>query len=126
LSMFGTLLIGFITMGTISGERKSGTMEIILAKPVRAINFITTKWLANIILIIGSLILGLAFSTYYLSILFTKLTISTILGVILFYGIWMFLVLAISIFYNSFVRSPGAVFGCTISTVIVMSIVNTV
>src|SRR5699024_11531878 len=35
LGMFGTLLVGFITMGTIAGERKSGTMEMMLAKPIR-------------------------------------------------------------------------------------------
>ena len=126
LGMFGTLLVGFITMGTIAGERKSGTMEMMLAKPIRMNHFITSKWAANALLLIGALTIGLAFSMYYISILFTTLNISTIIGVIAFYSIWLLFVLSISIFYNSFIRSPGAVLGCTIFTIMVLSTIKTV
>jgi len=126
LSMFGTLLICFITMGAIAGERKSGTLEMMLAKPIKATHFITSKWIADYLLIFCSLAIGLSFSWYYISILYSKLAISTMVGILFFYGLWLLLLVSISIFYNSFLPSSGMVIGCTVSTIILMSITNMV
>src|SRR5699024_4631828 len=41
-------------------------------------------------------------------------------------SLWLLFILSISIFYNSFIRSSGAVLGCTIGTIIIMSVLKSV
>src|SRR5699024_1854561 len=59
LSMFGVLVTILVAMGTIASERKLGITDIILVKPIKSVNFITTKWLSHTLLIIVALFIGL-------------------------------------------------------------------
>src|SRR5690625_4453375 len=81
LSMFGVLVIILITMNTIAGEKKSGITEIILVKPIKPINYVTTKWSVYSIISVLSLIIGLLTNFYYTNILYGELSFSVFLKV---------------------------------------------
>src|SRR5699024_7910571 len=49
-----------------------------------------------------------------------------LLQVFFFYGLWLTLVSSISIFYNTFLNTPGLVAALTIITIISMSIVSNI
>lgn len=126
LNMLGILVVALITMGTIAGERKSGVAELILVKPVSHSVYITAKWTAHLTLVISSTFAGLMASLYYVQILFDALAFTHVLGAFLFYSIYIALVLAISLFMNSWTKSPGLVLFLTISTIIVMNLITSV
>lgn len=126
LSGLGVLVILLMSMGSISSERKSGITELILVKPIAYRNYITAKWFALILITWLSLSIGLLTNWYYVNILFGDLALSTVLQVILFYGLWLTLVISISIFYNTIFRSPGLVVAFSIMTIGAMSIVTTI
>src|SRR5690625_357528 len=98
LSMFGVMIVALISMGTIAGERKTGVTEIILVKPISYVHFITSKWAAYFVLVVGSLFIGMLVSWYYINILFGDLTFLTLIKVVGFYGLWFIFVLTLSIF----------------------------
>lgn len=124
LSSLGVLVIVLMSMGTISGEVKSGTAELILAKPVSSINYVTAKWGAFLCLILISFVLGMLMSWYYTVILFGKLSFSSFLFLCLFYGLWLAFVVSLSIFYNALSKIPGMVAFLTIATVILLSLIT--
>ncbi|MBP1970595.1 ABC-2 type transport system permease protein [Virgibacillus natechei] len=124
LSSLGVLVIVLISMGIIAGERKSGVSELILVKPVSYQNYITAKWAALLVLVWGSLFLGMLASWYYTNILFGHLSLLAFLQIVFFYGLWLTLVVTVSIFYNTLFKTPGLVAFLTIITIMLMSIIT--
>lgn len=124
MSFLGTITIALVTMGTIAGERKSGLLEMMLTKPIRSLHFITSKWILYVLLIVGAFFIGLLSSVYYVAILYDQLPLTTILRIFFFYSTWLIFVLSISLFYNSFIRTPGVVFACTIATLACLNLLN--
>ncbi|MGP4060848.1 ABC transporter permease [Halobacillus sp. H74] len=126
LNMLGVLVIALITMGTISGERKSGVAELVLVKPIPYHFYTTAKWAAHMTLILTSILLGLLASWYYVNLLFDPLSFSGMLTAFLFYSLWIMLIVSISLFMNALTKSPGLVLFLTISTVILMNLLTSV
>ncbi|MCT2534402.1 ABC transporter permease [Aquibacillus koreensis] len=124
LSMFGVLVTVVISMGVISGERKSGVAELVLVKPVGYFTYISSKWAGKLLLVLTSYIIGMLVSWYYVNILFGEITFSDFMSLLFFYGLWLVLVITITIFYNTLFKVPGVVGAVSIGTIIVMSILN--
>ncbi|RYG73262.1 ABC transporter permease [Lentibacillus lipolyticus] len=125
-SSIGVLIIALMTMGTISGERKSGVSELILVKPVSYVNYISSKWTAAVLLTLVSFSLGMVASWYYINLLFGELSFGALMQVLFFYGLWLMLVVSLSIFYNTLCRTPGLVAFLTIATIVLMNLVTTI
>lgn len=125
-SSLGVLVIVLISMATIAGERKSGVSELILVKPVAYRNYITAKWAALLVLIWGSLLLGMLASWYYITILYGDLSFGSLLLVVLFYGFWLTLVVTVTIFYNTLFKTPGLVGFLSILTIMLLSLITNI
>ncbi|TCT17960.1 ABC-2 type transport system permease protein [Melghiribacillus thermohalophilus] len=108
-SSLGVLMIVLITMGIISGEKKSGVAELILSRPVSFTNYITAKWASSILLILVSFITGMMFSWYYVNLLFGDLSLSQVFGAIFIYGFWLILVVSITMLISTLFKIPGLV-----------------
>ncbi|PWW30159.1 ABC-2 type transport system permease protein [Cytobacillus oceanisediminis] len=120
----GVLIIVLITMGVIAGERKSGVAGIILVKPVSYARFVTAKWAGVMLLIWFSYFCGYFLSWYYVGVLFEFISFTEFIQSFFVYGIWLTFVLTITIFFNSFLQSPGAVGFITIGIIILLSLVS--
>src|SRR5690625_2415954 len=126
LSSLGVLIIVLMMMGTISGEIKSGVSELILVKPITYRNYITSKWASLLLIVWVSLSIALLTSWYYINLLFGHLSFSSLLLVIIFYGLWLTLIVTLTIFYNTLVQTPGLVAALTIITTIIMSMITNI
>lgn len=124
LSLFGVLIICLLSMGTISGERKSGITEIILVKPISTFNYISAKWCAYALLVSVALFIGLLTSWYYINILYDGFAFVMLIKLFLFYLLWFLFVLTLSFFYNTVLNSPGLVLASTVITLVIMNIFN--
>lgn len=123
-NMLGVLIIVLITMGLISGERKSGVAGIILVKPVSYSYYITAKWAGALVLIWISYFIGLLASWYYVGVLFDWLPLVDFLQVFFVYGIWLSFVLTITIFVNAFFITPGVVGFVSIAVILIFSLIS--
>lgn len=56
------IIVPALTMGTISKERQSGTIEFILTQPIGEFSFLISKFLANVLLLVILLLLTIPFS----------------------------------------------------------------
>lgn len=126
ISLIGVAVIVLMSMGTISGERKSGVSELVLVKPVSYANYITAKWASLLLIVLVSLFLGMLACWYYINLLFGELSFGMLLQIIFFYGLWLALVVSLSIFYNTLFKVPGLVAFLTIATILLMKLVTTI
>lgn len=124
LSTYGVLVIALATMGLLSAEIKSGEAEIILTKPIRAINYLSAKWAAAISLSLSSLFLGLLLAWYYVFILFDGISFISFLWMFCFFSLWFIFVLALVLFYNTILRNGLGITAATIGTLAILSLVN--
>ena len=120
----GVLVIILTSMGIIAGERKSGVAGLILVKPVSYAAFVTAKWAGAMLLLWIAYFIGYLVSWYYVVILFEPIAFSDFIWSFLIYGIWLSFVLTITVFFNSFLKSPGAVGFISMAVVIVLSLVS--
>src|SRR5699024_4567622 len=121
LSTYGIVILALFTMGAISGEIKSGDIEMILVKPVKYSHYITAKWSANALLILTALFLGIGLSWYYVNLLFCKLFVASFLLTVSLFVLWFCLFLCISLFYSVLFIAPGAVAASTSRTQFLMN-----
>lgn len=124
LSSLGVLIIILISMQSIAGEIKSQISELVLVKPVRYHNYITSKWVAMLLIAWASLILSLITTWYYVEILFGELGWLSLVQIVFFYGLWFSLIITLSIFYSSLFKSPGLAGSATIGTTILLSVLT--
>jgi ABC-2 type transport system permease protein len=124
LSTLGVLVVALISMGTISGERKSGVAELILVKPVSYASYVTSKWVALLLLVWVSYGIGMLVAWYYIGILYDWISFQQFVIILIFYGLWLTLVATLSIFYNTLTRSAGMVAFFTITTILALSLVT--
>jgi len=125
LSMFGVIVIVLISMGTIAGERHSGISEIILVKPVRYLNYVTSKWIAYVLIANISLLIGMLIAWYYTNLLYGSVEFAVVIKIILFYSLWFTLIVTLSIFFNTIFRVPGLVVAGSMIVIVVMAAINT-
>ncbi|WP_082198533.1 ABC transporter permease [Bacillus sp. FJAT-26390] len=111
LQQFGTLgvlVIVLVCMGTVSGERNSGTASLILVKPVSVLSFISSKWTAMLLLTWGALTLGYFAAWYYTALLFDEVSFSKMIGSLLIFGLWLSFLVTLTILFSALLRSPAA------------------
>lgn len=124
IDMFGILVLVLASMGLIAGERKSGVAAMILVKPVSHLSFVGAKWLSSLLLMWVSYFLGLLASWYYIGLLFETIAFSDFIVSFLLYGIWLSVVITITVFYNSFLKTPGLVGFISLATIIILSMLS--
>lgn len=124
IGTLGVLIIVLISMGLISGERKSGVAGIILVKPVAFHSYITAKWAGALMLVWVSYFAGMLASWYYVGILFDWIPFGEFIQAFFLYGVWLTFVLTITVFYSTFFKTPGIVGFLSIATVILLSVIS--
>jgi ABC-2 type transport system permease protein len=119
--LLGILILVLASMGVIAGERKSGVAAMILVKPVSYFSFVTAKWLSTLLLMWFSYFVGSIAAWYYIGILFEFISFSDFFVSFIIYGCWLSLVISLTIFYNSFLKTPGLVGFLSLATIILLT-----
>lgn len=126
LGTLGILLFVLIGMGTITEERKSGVAEMILTKPVNYVNYVTSKWVSTVLLVLSSFALGLLMTWYYVNILYEKIPFLTIIQVFLFYSLILTIIVTVVIFFNTMFKSQGIVAFLSLLLIILTSTISAI
>lgn len=121
LNMFGILVVILAFMGTLAGERKSGTAAMVLVKPVSYSSFVVAKWVHGLLLVFVSFLLGIGLSWYYTYQLFGAVDVADFLSGMFTYALWLMFIFTMTLLFSSFSSKPGAAAFGTLSVTIVFS-----
>ena len=109
LNTIGILLIIVAVMGTISDERKSGALMLVLTRPVSSLQIVTSKTVAHASLLVFSFICGYLLSYYYTILLFSSLPISDLLVSTLIYSLYIIFIVSCVVLSSAILNGNGAI-----------------
>jgi ABC-2 type transport system permease protein len=118
----GTLLLILASMNAVSGERQSGSLTLVMARPVTPLQYISSKWIAHLFIALTSFTLSYALTWYYTNLLFSPVKWSSVLGSLAFYSLWIIFIISITIFAGTFLRSAGGIAGFSASLLALLTV----
>ncbi|MBS4161836.1 ABC transporter permease subunit, partial [Klebsiella pneumoniae] len=71
-STVGTAIFVFSVMGSIVNERNQGSLSLVMARPVSPLQYIGSKWLQHVLLVLASFAVSYGLAFYYTNLLFGK------------------------------------------------------
>ena len=113
----GMVVLILAYMGTIAGERRSGTATLLYVRPLSYPSYFISKWITASAIGILSVWLGLMAAYYYIYLLFDQVEIVGFLQFSASYSVWILLV--ITIVLASSAASPNAGVAAAVSLAIV-------
>lgn len=125
-SQIGVLVLVLAFMGTVAGERSTGTNIMILVKPVSYTSYITAKWAHIALLAISSFILGFVLAYYYTHLLIETVPFTQVLQGASIYILWLLFVITLVLFFSTIIKSGGVVAFLTLGVTITISIIGSI
>ena len=120
----GTLLIVLATMGVISNEKSNGTVTLVMVRPVSALQYVSSKWLGQLIIAILSLFASYFLTWYYTNLLFSSVEWLIVLQSFLIYSLWIVLIVSFTILMGTIFKGNGAIAGFSILFLGALSLVT--
>lgn len=104
----GMLVLALAAMNSLSGERYSGTFELLMAKPLSPISIVAAKWAANLTVLVLAVGLGAAGAAYYTVLLMGQLSWSAVAAASGLYALWLLCAVSLTLFFSAWLRGPAA------------------
>lgn len=123
-STIGVLILVLAFMGIVSGERNSGVVHMVMMKPVPHRTYLMAKWAGMVTLTGVSLGGGTLAGWYYTKVLIGDAALTTVIGSMLLYGLWLTFLLTVTLLLSTLLRSGGGTAFLTLGCVFLLSIVT--
>ncbi|MNI63547.1 putative transmembrane protein YxlG [compost metagenome] len=104
------LILVLGVMNSLAGERSSGTVEMLMAKPVAPAAIVSAKWAAQLTVLVMALGLGAAGAAYYTEQLMGPLSWSNLAAAAGLYGLWLLCAVSLTLLFSAWLRGPAAAF----------------
>lgn len=122
--LIGMAILILAYMGTIAGERKSGTATLLYVRPLSFRDYFLSKWLMASITGVISVWLGLLAAYYYIFLLFDQVEIIPFLQFAGTYSVWILLVVTIVLASSAAMPNAGLAAAVSLALVFFMQIVD--
>jgi ABC-2 type transport system permease protein len=123
LSQIGVLAIILLTMGIVAEEKTSGTILLIVTKPVSRANVILSKFFAQSTWLGISFIAAAAICYVYAAVIFKFQKLAEFAQANVLYLMYFILVVAVTIFFSAVMKNQIAAGGLTLIATMGISIV---
>lgn len=124
LGMIGTAIFVLSVMGSVAQERNSRALSLVMARPVQAVQYMGSKWVANGIILLFSFIIGYSLAFYYTNILFNDVEVKRFFASLVVYSIWILFILAVTLLGSTIVKKVGGVAGVSLLAVAFIALCN--
>ncbi|MFD1206111.1 MULTISPECIES: ABC transporter permease subunit [Sporosarcina] len=121
----GILLFSLAFMGSIAGERKSGTATLLYVRPLSFKNYFLSKWIVINGIALSSVWIGFLAAWYYIRILFNTVPIGELLAFLATYSLWIVFAVTLILFFSASV-STGATAGLSILFLLFFQVIDSV
>ncbi len=105
--LIGLLVLVLAFMGSIAGERKSGTATLLYVRPLSFAAYFFSKWLMAALIALVSVWLGLLTAYYYTALLFGTVEVVGFLRFGAVYSVWIVLVVSLVLAASAALPGPG-------------------
>ncbi len=126
LDQFGFILVILLGMGAIAGEKERGTSVMILSKPLPRWAFVTSKFLAQMLVYALAFVLAAIVSYFYTVLLFGPFDIFDLVLVNLLLFTWLSVFAAITLFGSAIGKTTAAAAGIALLASVIFLIIGTI
>ena len=105
--LIGMLVLILAYMGTIAGERKSGTATLLYVRPLSFTSYFLSKWMTAGLIAIISVWSGLLAAYYYTFLLFEQVDFVKFIQFAATYSVWILLVVSVVLAASAALPNPG-------------------
>jgi ABC-2 type transport system permease protein len=110
----GTLLFVLATMNVIAQERQNGSITLVMVRPVNEWQYLGSKTVAQLALLLLSLLLSYCLTWYYTNLLFTPVDWKLMISSLVIYCFWIPFVVSVTIFVGTILQHNGGIAGVSI------------
>lgn len=122
--LIGLLIIVLAYMGTIAGERKSGTATLLYARPLSFPAYFMSKWLMASLIALVSVWLGFLAGYYYTYLLFGSIDWLEVLRFGASYSLWILLVVSIVMVSSALMPSAGLAAAVSLGVIFISQLID--
>ena len=120
----GLLIIVLAYMGTIAGERKSGTATLLYARPLSFSAYFMSKWVMASAIALLSVWLGFLAGYYYTYLLFGSIDLMGFIQFLASYSLWVLLVVTIVMVSSALMPNAGLAAAVSLGVIFISQIVD--
>ncbi len=121
----GTLLFVLALMNVISQERQTGSLSFVMMRPVSATEYMASKYMAQLCILLVSLAASYLLAWYYTNILFDQVSWNLMVVSFVVYSLWIVFLTAVTLFVGTLLRNSGGIAGVSVIFLAVMSLLTT-
>lgn len=121
--LIGILVIILAFMGTISGERKTGTATLLYVRPMSFSQYFLSKWIVVNAIVLASVWLGFFAAWYYIGILFNSVAVGEVFAFLGTYSLWLVFAVTVVLAFSAWM-STGGTAGLSILVLLVFQIID--
>ncbi|WP_339162122.1 ABC transporter permease subunit [Siminovitchia sp. FSL W7-1587] len=115
--LIGTAIFVLGAMSLIADERNSGSLTLIMARPVHALHYIGSKWLSHALLYLLSFALSYGLAYYYTNLLFKDVALIRFIKSFAAYSIWILFALTVTLLAGTVLKKAAGIAGASLVTV---------
>lgn len=120
----GMLVLVLAFMGTIAGERKSGTATLLYVRPLSFSAYFLSKWAIAALIGLASLWAGLLAAYYYTLLLFEGVEFSAFLQFSATYSVWILLVISVALAASAALPNAGMAAAVSLAFIFLLQIAD--
>ena len=121
--LIGILVIILAFMGSISGERKTGTATLLYVRPMSFGQYFISKWIVVNAIVLGSVWLGFLAAWYYIGILFNSVAVGEVFAFLGTYSLWLVFAVTVVLALSAWL-STGGTAGLSILILLVFTVID--
>lgn len=122
--LLGLLIFVLAYMGTIAGERKSGTATLLYARPLSFSSYFMSKWVMAAIIALLSVWLGFLAGYYYTYLLFGSIDVMDLIQFGFTYSLWILLVISIALVSSALMPNAGLAAAMSLGIILISQLVD--
>ncbi|TAA73534.1 ABC transporter permease [Planococcus salinarum] len=120
----GLLIIALAYMGTIAGERRSGTATLLYARPLSFSAYFISKWIIASVIALLSVWLGFLAGYYYTYLLFGSVDLMGLVQFMASYSLWILLVVSIVMVSSAMMPNAGLAAAVSLGVIFISQLVD--
>ncbi|WP_432363151.1 ABC transporter permease subunit [Sporosarcina sp. UB5] len=121
--LIGILIIILAFMGSISGERKTGTATLLYVRPMSFGHYFISKWVVVNAIVLASVWLGFMAAWYYIRILFNPVAVGEVFAFLGIYSLWLVFAVTVVLAFSAWL-STGATAGLSIFILLIFQVID--
>ncbi|GAA0359466.1 hypothetical protein [Bacillus horti] len=105
----GVMVLVISLMSMVAADKNNGMLTFILTRSATLMDYLMSKWLANALIIGGSITVGYVVSYYYVTFLYNSIPILHLLSALGIFLIWLLFILTLTMMLSSMLVRPAAI-----------------